>query len=76
MGLKEEEGIMERKDAKAEACEKAIDSLARYKFMMFGYWAAIWVYLNQTDGRKDGNPFTELVSLARQMRDSSKPTRG
>ena len=61
---------MKRKDKKREAFEKAIDSLARYKFMMFGYHAAIWVYLNQTGGSKDGNPFAELVALAKQMRDS------
>ncbi|MBA7652474.1 hypothetical protein ES703_60308 [subsurface metagenome] len=60
---------MERKDAKREAFEKAIDSLARYKFMMFGYWAAIWTYLNQIDGRQDPNPFGTLVKEARQMRD-------
>ena len=72
--FEEKEGIMERKDAKREAFEKAIDSLARYKFMMFGYYAAIWVYMNQTGGRKEGNPFAELVALARQMRDS-KTTR-
>ena len=30
-----------------EAEAKAWDSLGRYKFQMFGYWAAIWVYLNR-----------------------------
>ena len=30
-----------------EAERKAIDSLARYKFLMFGYWAGVWVHLNR-----------------------------
>ena len=67
---------MGRKDVKREAFEKAIDSLARGNFRMFGYWAGIWDYVNRTGGSKDGNPFAELVSLARQMRDSSKTTGG
>ena len=29
---------------RAEA--KAWESLSRYKFLMFGYWAAIWVHLS------------------------------
>lgn len=66
---------MERKDVKREAFEKAIDSLARGNFGMFGYWAGIWDYINQIEGRKDGNPFTELVSLAREMRDSKSTQR-
>ena len=53
------------KEAKQEALENAIDSLARYKFMMFGYWAAIWVHLNQLDDVKEHNPFRELVEKAR-----------
>ena len=32
-------------EKKQEAYEQAIDSLSRYKFMMFGYWSAIWVHL-------------------------------
>lgn len=31
-----------------EAEAKAWDSLSRYKFQMFGYWAGIWVHLNRT----------------------------
>lgn len=49
----------------AEAEQKAWDSLARYKFQMFGYWAAIWVHLNRVGGFKRPNPFKETVSLAR-----------
>lgn len=57
-------------ELKQEAHEKAIDSLARYKFMMFGYWAAIWVYLNQIDTKKENNPFKDLVRKARQLQRS------
>ena len=55
------------KETKQEAIENAIDSLARYKFMMFGYWAAIWVYLNNLDDYKEPTPFRQLVETARQM---------
>ncbi len=44
---------------------KAIDSLARYKFVMFGYWAGIWVHLNKIEGKKRPNPFRPLVASAR-----------
>ena len=55
------------KEIKQEAYENAIDSLARYKFMMFGYWAAIWIHMNQIDTQKEGNPFKGLVQKAREM---------
>lgn len=44
---------------------KAWDSLAKYKFQMFGYWAAIWVHLNRIGGFKRPNPWKELVVTAR-----------
>lgn len=44
---------------------KAWDSLAHYKFAMFGYWAGIWVHLNQIEGRARSNPFRDAVHLAR-----------
>lgn len=46
---------------------KAIDSLGRYKFEMFGYWASAWVKYNQLMPKqyKQGNPFKEFVHLAR-----------
>jgi len=47
---------------------KAIDSLARYKFQMFGYWAAIWVHLNRISGLKRANPFRSIVNTARLER--------
>ena len=48
-----------------EAEQKAIDNLARYKFSNFGYWCAIWVYLNRINGGKKSNPFKDFVELAR-----------
>jgi len=51
--------------AMTDAEEKAFDSLARYKFMMFGYWAAIWVHLNRMGNRKRPSPFKRLVAFAR-----------
>jgi len=53
--------------AKQEARRKAFDSLARYKFMMFGYHASVWVKLNNLDTHKEPNPFAPLVNLAREM---------
>jgi len=44
---------------------KAIDALARYKFQMFGYWAAIWVHLNRLAKNRRSNPFRRLVEAAR-----------
>lgn len=52
-----------------EAERKAIDSLARYKFQMFGYWAAIWVHLNRLSGQNRPNPFRQLVTVAKSMQE-------
>ena len=57
------------KDEIQEAAEKAIDSLARYKFMQFGYWAAIWVHLNRLEGKRRPSPFKSLVHAARAIRE-------
>lgn len=54
-------------DLKLEAKRKAIDSLARYKFVMFGYYTAIWVYLNRLDPKPEPNPFIALVKEARRL---------
>ena len=51
-----------------DAGAKAIDSLSRYKFAMFGYWAGIWVHLNRIAGANRPNPFKDLVSLAKELR--------
>lgn len=48
-----------------EAEAKAWAALGRYKFQMFGYWAAIWVHLNRVGGFNKPNPWRELVQLAR-----------
>lgn len=52
----------------AEAERKAWDSLSRYKFQMFGYWAAIWVHLNHVGRFARPNPFKELVRGAKEHR--------
>lgn len=49
-----------------QAERKAHDSLARYKFSMFGYWCAIWVHLNKISGLRKPNPFKDYVTLARR----------
>jgi hypothetical protein len=54
---------------RAEAEKKAWDSLARYKFVMFGYWAAVWVHLNGVIGDKADNPFRALVQEAKRRRE-------
>jgi hypothetical protein len=50
----------------AEAYEKALDSLGRYKFLMFGYWAAQWVKLNSLLPNPRPNPFCSLVKYAKE----------
>ncbi len=50
------------------AQDKAIDALSRYKFVMFGYWAGVWVHLNRIEGKKRPNPFRTIVLEARRMR--------
>ena len=52
--------------AMQEAETKAWDSLARYKFQMFGYWASIWVHLNKISSGNRPNPWKPLVSQARR----------
>jgi hypothetical protein len=64
MSYQSERLFHERKQAE----EKAIDSLARYKFQMFGYWAGIWVHLNKISEDPQPNPFGKLVKLAKEMR--------
>ena len=56
-----------------EAERKAWDSLAKYKFQMFGYWAAIWVHLNRVGGFRRPNPFRNLVHKARMQPATSTP---
>ena len=50
--------------AMKEAETKAWDSLARYKFYMFGYHAGVWVNLNKLLAHPRPNPFSDTVKLA------------
>jgi len=56
-----------------QAERKALDSLGRYKFEMFGYWSSTWVKYNQLGAdmglfeKKKPNPFKTLVDTARDM---------
>jgi hypothetical protein len=56
-----------------QAERKAWDSLSRYKFQMFGYWAAIWVHLNRISGARLANPFAELVAEGRDHSEQMFP---
>lgn len=51
-------------EALNEAEKKAHINLARYKFMNFGYWAAIWTHLNRIGNFRRPNPFSAYVDLA------------
>ena len=55
---------------------KAWESLARYKFVMFGYWAGLWVHLNRAGGFKRPSPFRTLVAAARQQRERAAADSG
>jgi len=59
-----------------DVCEKkAIDSLSRYKFYMFGYWSAAWIKYNQLAvdmgviEKKRPNPFKFLVDAAKEKKE-------
>lgn len=54
---------------RTEAERKAWDALARYKFWMFGYWAARVVQITQSLGDREPNPFRDLVERARRVRE-------
>ena len=62
-------GVCVREQLLAELDQAERDAwknLGRYKFWMFGYFAARWVYLNRLTGAKRPNPFKPIVLLARQ----------
>jgi len=62
--------IQRLKDATYEAEAEAWKALAKYKFWMFGYYAARWVTLNRLSGDRRPNPFKKLVGMAKTiMRD-------
>lgn len=46
---------------------QAWKSLAGYKFLMFGYHAAVWVNLNKLLPERQPNPFKEAVFVARYV---------
>ena len=50
-----------------EAERHAWDSLARYKFVMFGYWAGVWVHLNRLTPEPLPNPFKRLVDHGKEV---------
>lgn len=52
---------------------KAWEALSRYKFQMFGYWAAIWVHLNRVGGFRQPNPWSDLVLRAKVHRPTGPP---
>lgn len=52
-----------------EAERKAWMSLSRYKFWMFGYYAARWVFLSRLQPKRLANPFRCLVEIARLRTD-------
>jgi hypothetical protein len=52
--------------------QKAWDALSRYKFQMFGYWAAIWVHLNRISKAKRKNPWIELVKHSRMVKHETR----
>ncbi len=54
--------ILDELSAKETA---AWDSLSTYKFIMFGYHAAIWVTLNRIHRCHQRNPFLDVVKLAK-----------
>jgi hypothetical protein len=54
-----------------EAEHRALDALARYKFMSFGYWAAMWVHFNKLEGNHRPNPFRPVVYAARALKNRS-----
>lgn len=43
---------------------EAWNALSRYKFQMFGYWAAIWVHLNRLSKARRRNPWSALVKMS------------
>ena len=61
--------MLEQEMAAAE--KRAWDALGRYKFWMFGYWAAVWIHLNRYRRPQNlPNPFRDLVKAARQHHDA------
>ena len=64
-----QEALIKRMD---QAEVKALESLSRYKFEMFGYWSSAWGRYNQLAvemgifEKKRPNPFRFLVNAANE----------
>ena len=54
-------------ELKRESLKRAIDSLAKGGYAMFGLFATQWTTLNQIDARKEPNPFKGIVAEARKL---------
>ena len=62
-----DEGLKQRIEAELNDAEhNAWTALARYKFVLFGYWCGTWGHLNRISGARRANPWTGLVRLARE----------
>ncbi|GAH86068.1 unnamed protein product, partial [marine sediment metagenome] len=55
--MRAKSNILDELSAKETA---AWDSLSKYKFIMFGYHAAIWVTLNRIHHCHQKNPFLDV----------------
>ena len=62
---------------RGEAAHRALKSLAGYNFVLFGFWAGMWVHINKCITSEDAslrskNPFGPLVKAARKIREETK----
>ena len=58
---------METLNALAHAEADAWKALEKGDFMLFGYWASMWLKLNQQSGLNMPSPFYPIVELGRLM---------
>ena len=56
------------RDHMDEAEGKAWDALSKYKFQLFGYWAAFWAHLNHISGERHLSPFISLAKFGQERR--------
>jgi len=56
------------KEMMRDDLDKAYEALSRYKFYMFGYYAAAWVRYNKLLAKPLPNPFAPLVQAARAQK--------
>lgn len=68
-------GLKDRLERELQEAErKGWDSLGRYKFQQFGYWAAIWVHLNRVGDFNKPNPWSRLVKTAKEHQERRRRT--